>query len=59
MKICKKCFREFTEDDYSYNSPPEILGELFLKSTGTIDPRDLCPECKKEFGMMNLLGFNR
>ena len=55
MKTCGKCGEEFEESDGEYNTAQE-LGKMFLDSTG--DAEDLCPECREESGMDNLLGFD-
>lgn len=57
MKTCKRCFREFEEDD-QYMSPAEELADIFLQDIGVEDVNDLCPQCREELGIMNILGFN-
>jgi len=56
MKICKRCFREFEEDD-QYVSPGEIVANIMIRDIGVEDINDLCPQCREELGVMNLLGF--
>jgi len=56
MKTCKQCFREFEEEDTDI-SPPEELANIFLQDIGVEDINDLCPQCREELGVMNLLGF--
>ena len=56
MKTCKRCFREFEEED-QHTSPAEELGDIFLQDIGTEDINDLCPQCREEFGVVNMLGF--
>lgn len=56
MKTCKRCFREFEEDDIDI-SPTEELGDFFLQDIGVEDINDLCPQCREDLGVMNLLGF--
>ena len=56
MKTCKQCFREFEEEDIDI-SPPEELANIFLQDIGVEDINDLCPQCREELGVMNLLGF--
>jgi hypothetical protein len=57
MKLCKKCFREFDENDKMEDSPARELGDIFISETGNIDVEDICPECREELGILNLLGF--
>jgi hypothetical protein len=33
------------------------LGEMFLEHMGDDDAEDVCPKCKEELGIINLLGF--
>jgi len=56
MKTCKRCFREFEKDDIA-ESPAEELADIFLQDIGVEDINDLCPQCREELGVMNLLGF--
>ena len=56
MPRCKKCGQKF-DDDNGVASPAKTLGELFLEATEE-DPRDLCPRCREELGIFNLLGFD-
>lgn len=57
MKLCKRCFKEFDEDESMDYSPARKLGNIFISRIGDIDVEDLCPECREELGMMNLMGF--
>ncbi|MCD6576419.1 MAG: hypothetical protein J7K66_00220 [Anaerolineaceae bacterium] len=57
MKICKKCFREFDEEDVLDASPATELADIMLQDIGVEDVNDLCPQCREELGVMNLLGF--
>ena len=56
MKTCKQCFREFEEEDIDI-SPAEGLADIFLQDFGVEDINDLCPQCREEFGVVNILGF--
>lgn len=58
MRLCKRCFKKFDENDNIGINPPKELGNLFLKSIGINDTDDLCPECKERLGIINILGFN-
>ena len=76
MKTCKRCFREFEEEDVLDVSPATELAD-YLDSRfhwndkedhgndrretdiGIEDINDLCPECREELGVMNLLGFGQ
>jgi hypothetical protein len=57
MKLCKKCFREFDENDKMEDRPARELGDIFLSETGNVDIEDICPECREELGIINLMGF--
>jgi len=57
MKVCKMCYREF-EEDGQYISPAEELADIFLQDIGVEDINDLCPQCREELGVVNLLGFD-
>ena len=61
MKICKRCFREFDESEVDALdvSPAMELADIFLLDIGVDDINDLCPQCREEFGVMNLLGFGQ
>ena len=58
MKICKRCLREFEEED-QHMSPAEELVDIFLQVIGIEDINDLCPQCREELGVVNLLGFGQ
>ena len=59
MKTCKRCFREFEESEVDVVdvSPATELADIMLQDIGVEDINVLCPECREEFGVMNLLGF--
>jgi len=59
MKTCKRCFREFEESeaDVLGVSPATELADIFSQDIGVEDINDLCPQCRDEFGVMDLLGF--
>ena len=59
MKTCKRCFREFDEDEVDVvgTSPATELADIMLWDIGIEDINDLCPQCRKELGVMDLLGF--
>jgi hypothetical protein len=56
MKTCKRCFREFDQSKYDIN-PSTELADIFLNDMGVENINDICPECRKELDVMNLLGF--
>lgn len=58
MRICKNCFREFDEQEDEIRNPMVQLGEIFLEHATVINPADYCPECREEFGVSNVAGFN-
>lgn len=57
MKVCKQCLREYDEQIPGDYSPAQELGELFLDDTEPGRRNELCPDCREEMGMLNLLGF--
>jgi hypothetical protein len=58
MKLCKRCFKEYEEPE-TFTSPMEELGQLFLRSVKGDEVDSFCPECKKDLGILNLLGFGK
>jgi len=59
MKLCKRCFREFDENEIAEYSPARELGDIFISAVGDEDIEDLCPECRERLGIMNIMGFRR
>jgi len=55
MKTCSNCGQSIQENDMK--NAAEILGELQETSTGEVDDQNLCQACKKELGMLSLMGF--
>lgn len=56
IKNCKRCAREY--DDYEGPmTPAEELGQICLESIGDEHADQLCPDCKEEVGILNLLIF--
>jgi hypothetical protein len=56
MTICQRCLKEYEAID-TQKSPMEELGQIFLRSVSSDYADRLCPDCKKELGILNLLGF--
>ena len=56
MIMCRRCSKEFEEPEAS-TTPIEELGQIFLKNVNGEEAEKLCPDCKKELGILNLLGF--
>ena len=56
MKTCKRCFREFDENDDTDDNPAIDLSDIFIYRIG--NDKDLCPECREDFGLFSLLGLN-
>jgi hypothetical protein len=56
MTVCPRCLKEFEEPEASI-TPIEELGQIFLKNVNGEYADKFCPECKKELGILNLLGF--
>jgi hypothetical protein len=59
LKLCKRCFKEFDEDESVDYSPARALGDIFISDVGDVDIEDICPECREELGVMNIIGFRR
>ena len=57
MKLCKKCFKEFDENKSVDCSPARELGDIFVSRASNNDVQELCPQCREELGVMNLMGF--
>lgn len=57
MKLCKKCFRKFDVNDNTKDSSAKELGDIFISGMGDVDIKDICPECREELGIINLMGF--
>ena len=57
MKTCKRCFQKFYEEDVLDVSLETELAEIFIEDIGIVDINDLCPECREEFVVRNLLVF--
>jgi hypothetical protein len=59
MKLCKRCFSNFDEDEHVEYSPARELGDIFISAVGDVAVEDLCSECREELGIMNIVGFRR
>ncbi len=55
MKTCSNCGQPIQENDMK--NAAEILGELQETSNGEVDDHCLCQACKRELGMLSLVGF--
>ncbi len=53
LKTCKRCHREFDEDEELDYSPAGDLSEIFISNIKDTKVEDLCPECREELGIMN------
>ena len=57
-KTCKRCFREFEEEIQGADINHVMkLADIMLRDCGIDDINDLCPQCREELGVMDLLGF--
>jgi hypothetical protein len=45
------------DDESPAYSPAQDLGKIFISDIGDVNVEDLCPECREELGLMNLMGF--
>ncbi len=61
MQTCKRCLREFEESEIGVVdvSPATELADIMLRDISVEDINDLCPQCREELGVMNLLGFGQ
>ncbi len=50
MRVCKRCFEEYDEEDDLYVDPTEDIEDL-LEEVGVDDINDLCPDCREELGV--------
>jgi hypothetical protein len=57
LRRCKRCFKEFHDNENIAYSPARDLGDIFISGIGDVDVEDLCPECREELGVMNIIGF--
>jgi len=53
MKRCKKCCREFDDNENLDCTPARDLGDVFISHIGDVDVKDICPDCREELGVMN------
>ena len=54
-KICERCSREYFEED-GLVTPMEELGRIFLGAVKGQDADNLCPKCRTDLGILNLMG---
>ena len=59
MKICKRCFQKFDEDDNSHDSPVVELTDIFINRDSNENLNELCMQCREELGVLNLMGFKQ
>jgi hypothetical protein len=57
MELRRICGHPFGEDNGIPKSPAKILGDLFHKSTSSVDNAVLCPACMEERGILSLMGL--
>ena len=57
MKTCSNCGRQIEENDFEPENPAEALGDLFHESVNSTNDSEICPACKKELGVLSLIGF--
>jgi len=55
-KICSRCCREYTEDE-DISIPVDVLGQIFIDAMEDQDAGNICPKCREDLGILNLLGF--
>ena len=58
MKICRNCSESFDETQALEDDPAMKLGGIYLESIETVN-NELCPSCREELGMLNLLGLGQ
>lgn len=54
MKTCKYCDERFDETEQEPGSPGQ-LGAISLETARDADSDDVCPKCKEELGIINLM----
>jgi len=57
VKVCQRCSKKFEEREETM-TPAEELGHIFLEGTNDGYADQLCPDCKEELGLLNLLAFS-
>ena len=57
MKACKKCYREFDDNENVDYDHARDLADIFISDIGDVDVEGLCTDCREELGIMNLMGF--
>jgi hypothetical protein len=57
MKKCERCLRNFNNNENLDNSPARELGDIFISDIADVNVKNICPECREELGVMNLMGF--
>jgi len=59
MRTCKRCFREFDESEVDVLdvNPATELADIMFQDIRVEDINDLCPQCREETGVVDLLGF--
>jgi hypothetical protein len=58
MAVCNRCLKEYDEAE-GFTAPMEVLANILLETVRNNGVYRLCPECKKELGILNLLGFEK
>jgi hypothetical protein len=59
MKTYTNCGQLFVEDDLPIPSTAKEFSDIFIESTSSDRRPVLCPRCKEELGMMNLMGLGK
>lgn len=59
MRTCATCGRLFEADVVEETDPAAELGKLFQESTDSCENSHLCQNCRRELGLLNIIGFGQ
>ncbi len=62
MKRCKRCDKPFMEDETIYNESYNYIGdldEMYISEIGNVSVQHICPKCREDLGIKNLLGLGQ
>jgi len=59
MRACSNCGLLFESDAVEEPDPAAELGKIFQESIGSRANYHLCQTCRKELGLLNIIGFNQ
>jgi len=59
MRACSNCGLLFESDAVEEPDPAADLGKIFQESIDSRANSDLCQTCRRELGLLNILGFDQ